>query len=129
MAHDQWEGQNRPRPLEVSYERWIWGVEIPWLPDLLSDGVDATVTGRPLVEAFGRQVGFLRAVAATRAGQAFQVRFVAEANLDLPVRVYLLGRAASAGVSSDSAALALGALPSEYPTKTLGPDELVAVLA
>lgn len=108
-----------PRPsapvAQLRPRRWCWGYELPWLPDLLAGPDGITLTGDPVREAFGRQIAFLRAVAAgAPLDTALQLRFTADP-LSGRVRCHLLG----AGADETSAAL-LGcivatALPPEYP--------------
>jgi len=121
-------GRERPLPYELVYGNWMWGVEIPWLPDLLADAGDSSSLVELSREAFKRQIGLLRAIAATDGRQAFQLRFMTGSNAEDPVRIYLIGRASNAVVSAESIELVLGALPAEYPTRPLGEERLAAVV-
>ena len=89
-------GRERPLPYELVYGNWMWGVEIPWLPDLLADAGDSSSLVELSREAFKRQIGLLRAIAATDGRQAFQLRFMTGSNAEDPVRIYLIGRASNA---------------------------------
>lgn len=112
-----------PEPRETSLDRWTWAAEIPWLPDLLADGEHGSLTGRPVLEAFGRQVAMLRALAAGDQDTAFQLRFTASEGPEGAVRLFLLGAARTKARAVKAANLALGALPPEIPSLPLDGDD------
>jgi hypothetical protein len=112
---------------EVSRGRWMWAYEIPWLPDLLA-GPALTLTDRPIDEAFGRQIAFLRAMAAgAPPGAALQLRFTADPGAER-ISCHLVG----AGETRDDAALLsqvlTTSLPPELPLEAVPGDSLRTVL-
>jgi hypothetical protein len=113
---------------QIRTGRFAWGVQIPWLPDLMSGSSTLTLTGRPLMEAFGRQISFLRAIAAgAPVGSALQLRFTAEEGSGR-IRCHVLG---AAGRGDDAALLnqiARTSLPPEYPLEPVVPEELDMLL-
>ncbi len=100
---------------EVQTGRFVWGAQVPWLPDLLGQANTVTLTGNPLAEAFGRQIAFLRAVATgAPIGSALQLRYSVEPE-DPRVRCHLLGAADSAADSALLNRIVTTTLPAEFP--------------
>lgn len=100
--------------------RWMWVAEIPWLPDLLSTP-SQTLTGNPIGEAFGRQISFLRAIAAgAPPGSALQLRFNAGGLADR-IRCYLLGAAATPEAASLLNRVVTSTFPAEFPLEPVEP--------
>lgn len=106
-----------PEVCEVHSGSFLWGGEIPWLPDLLAAGRHGSVTGRPIRDAFGRQVALIRALATSAPlSSSVQLRFVVEGNdPERRVRMYLLGRADQLADARRLARLTLALLPTELP--------------
>jgi hypothetical protein len=98
------------------------------LPDLLATHDSTAVTARPLTEAFGRQIAFLRAVAAgAPRGTALQLRFTAESE-NGAIECHLLGAGRSAHDAEVLASIVGAALPPEYPLTSVATSGLTALL-
>jgi DNA helicase HerA-like ATPase len=105
-------------------DRLAWGVHVPWLPDLLGGPSTLTLTGQPLMEAFGRQISFLRAVAAgAPAGSALQLRFTSEEGSGR-IRCHLLGAASTDADAELLNRIVSTGLPPEYPLDPLAEADL-----
>lgn len=114
-----------PIASEVTFGSFLWGAQIPWLPDLLADEGRGSVSGRPLLEAYGRQVAMLRAVATTSPiGSALQLRFAFDPDRHSPLSLVLLGRAHSEQDAKRLARLVVAVLPQELPLESLEPSEV-----
>jgi hypothetical protein len=120
-----------PQPLQARVGSHIWAAEVPWLPDLLASS-QSSLTGRPLHDAFGRQMAFLRAVAAGAPhGTALQLRFLSEPDANGEsgvVRTLLLGRGPSEDSATELARLVVATLPQEFPLEPLPPDAVPRTL-
>ncbi|MHA3702381.1 ATP-binding protein [Jatrophihabitans sp. YIM 134969] len=113
-------------PVELTVGRWYFAVDIPWLPDLLADESNS-LTGRPLVEAFGRQVGMLRAISmAARPGSAFQLRFVSGGDNPAGVVCHIVGASRSVRDAVHAGALLCAAIPPEFPAVPVPAAEVAA---
>ncbi len=119
-----------PATAELSHNRHYWVGDIPWLPDLLADPRASSLTGRPLLEAFGRQVAMLRAIATTAPeGSALQLRFTAEPSLPgAPIHLSMIGRARTALDANVLARLVLAVLPQEMPFDPVDRERLEAAV-
>jgi len=117
-----------PVPTEIHPGSWVWATEIPWFPDLLG-APGGSVTASPLREAFGRQITFLRAIAAASPhGSALQLRFIGGVGDRRQVRCVLVGRAGSEGAAAELGRLVANGVPAEFPLEPLvGPDRIAAV--
>ncbi|RYG87430.1 ATP-binding protein, partial [bacterium] len=103
------------------------GYLIPWFPDLLSGDVN-TITGNPVREAFGRQIAFLRAIAAGAPhGSALQLRFISRPHEDV-LQCVLVGASADAEDARVLSSIVVTALPPEVPLADLGLATLEQVL-
>ncbi|MBI5105286.1 MAG: ATP-binding protein [Solirubrobacterales bacterium] len=88
-----------------------------------------TLTGRPLMEAFGRQISFLRAVAAgAPTGSALQLRFTAEEGSGR-IRCHLLGAASTEAAAALLNQITRTGVPSEYPLEPVPPPDLERLLS
>lgn len=109
-------------------DSWAFGFRIPYLPDLLADPHNSgALLGHPILEAYGRQVSFLRAYASRAPREsALQVRFV-RINERL-VEPYLLGSAVRHDIAWDLALLVRHGMPSEIPLEVLSEGDLATAL-
>jgi hypothetical protein len=122
-----------PEPAERAVGRWVWSADIPWLPDLLDDGGRSTVSGDPLMEAFGRQMGMIRAVAsAAPTGSALQLRFISSEDDaqrgDAQIHILLLGSAKRETDARQLARLVAAVLPGEFPLAARTAEDTISLL-
>lgn len=109
-------------------EGWAFGYRIPYLPDLLADPHNSgALLGHPVLEAYSRQVAFLRAYASRAPREsALQVRFIRTS--ERMVEPFLLGSAIRQDIAYDLALLIQCGIPSEIPIQPLDEIELANVL-
>lgn len=119
--------RDAPEPFERAVGRWVWSAAIPWLPDILDDGGRSTVSGRPLHEAFGRQMAMIRAVAsAAPEGSALQLRFISSnggPSPDAQIRILLVGSAKRETDARQLSRLVAAVLPGEFTLSPCTPAE------
>jgi hypothetical protein len=120
-------------PQRVQVDSWAWAARIPWLPDVRMTGGVTTLSGNVLLEAFGRQIGMLRAVATAAPKDAgLQLRFVTD---DEPVaaarrvQIHLVGRGRTEASALALADLLTGALPAEFALEEVAREQLRATIA
>jgi hypothetical protein len=119
-------GRPPARPIEIRVGRFGWAAEVPWLPDLLA--APRTVTGNVLAEAFGRQIAFLRALAAgAPIGAAVQLRYTAGGGADR-VSCHLVAAAGTIAEAETLSRVVAAALPPEMPLTPVTPAEVNKVL-
>ena len=119
-----------PEPYEVLNGHWVWACRIPWLPDLLGSAATTSVTESVVVEAYGRQIALLRAIASSSPeGTAVQFRILSSGpSSSEPLGLYLLGRGRSQVTASDLASLVTSSVPIEYPLEAASRSELAQIL-
>jgi energy-coupling factor transporter ATP-binding protein EcfA2 len=109
--------------------RYVFACRIPFLPDLRADGRAGDGLSNPRIEAYARQIGLLRALAAHAAGScALQLRFVANQATEGPVQMALLGVAQGIDQAFDLLDLVRSLMPSDVPLDVVAdPAEVAAV--
>lgn len=113
---------------QLDRTRHVWCAEVPWLPDLLSHASTVTLTGSPLTEAFGRQIAFLRAVAAgAPPDSALQLRYAVDPP-DGRVRCHLWGAAPSDLAATLLNQIVITTLPAEFPLEPLRTQDVSETL-
>ena len=119
-------GRPPAQPVEIRIGRFGWAAEVPWLPDLLA--APRTVTGNVVAEAFGRQIAFLRALAAgAPVGSAVQLRYTGGGD-EGRVRCHLVAAADDLPTAETLARVVAAALPPELPLTPVPPGEVDRVL-
>ena len=74
--------------------RYVFGMVVPYLPDLLAEHGNYSTIGDPVAEAYGRQIALLRAITAFPTRRcAVQLRFIGGFNASRGITIALLGAA------------------------------------
>jgi hypothetical protein len=118
-----------PHPAQLSRSRWAFGLELPWLPDVLAVSQQGTVTGQPFTESYGRQIAFLRSIAAAAPFEtALQTRYINTADSDGTLRCLILGAAPDAERARELAQLVATTLPFEFASESIDPHHLPSII-